>query len=155
MPSKQLTDTAIRGLKPKASVYRVADAHGLALEVRPSGAKFWRYRYRFAGVANMLALGQYPAIPLQQARKERDRLRALLQAGSNPSQVAKAERAAAVVQHGTVSPAGWSDDLLVEHPDVGVYRLALEGVDVTVWDGAPPRWPAMKPAPTWIGVRPR
>jgi len=101
MSSKQLTDTAIRGLKPKAKVYRIADTNGLTLEVRPTGAKFWRYRYRFAGKANMLALGQYPSMSLQQARKERDRLRGLLQAGSNPSQVAKAERAAAVVYAGT------------------------------------------------------
>src|SRR5690606_3990136 len=91
-----LTDTKLRSLKPKEAVYRVADSNGLAIEVRPTGSKLWRHRYRFAGKANMVALGECPAQSLQQARAERDRLRALLKGGANPAQVAKAERAALV-----------------------------------------------------------
>ncbi len=91
-----LTDTKLRSLKPKASVYRVADSNGLAIEVRPTGSKQWRYRYRYAGKANMAALGEYPALSLQQARAERDRLRALLKGGADPSQVTRAEKVALV-----------------------------------------------------------
>jgi len=91
-----LTDTKLRSLKPKASVYRVADSNGLAIEVRPTGSKQWRYRYRFAGKANMAALGEYPSLSLQQARAERDRLRALLKGGADPAQVTKAEKVALV-----------------------------------------------------------
>ncbi len=91
-----LTDTKLRALKPMAKLYRVADSHGLAIEVRPSGAKQWRYRYRFAGKANMAALGQYPSLSLQQARSERDRLRDLLASGADPSLVARAQKAALV-----------------------------------------------------------
>lgn len=40
-----LTDTKLRSLKPKASPFRVSDANGLCIEVRPSGAKVWSYRY--------------------------------------------------------------------------------------------------------------
>ncbi|SDZ17633.1 protein of unknown function [Lysobacter sp. yr284] len=76
-----LTDTKLRSLKPRASVYRMADCTGLAIEVRPTGSKQWRCRYRFAGKANMAALGEYPSMSLQQARAERDRLRALLKGG--------------------------------------------------------------------------
>ena len=91
-----LTDTKLRSLKPKESVYRVADSNGLTIEVRPTGSKLWRYRYRFAGKANMVGLGEYPALSLHQARAERDRLRALLKGGADPAQVAKAERVALV-----------------------------------------------------------
>lgn len=87
-----LTDTRLRALKPRATVYRVSDMGGLSIEVRPSGAKCWRFRYRFAGKANMLALGEYPAMSLQDARRERDRQRALLKAGQDPSAVRQDER---------------------------------------------------------------
>lgn len=91
-----LTDTKLRALKPKAKVYRIADANGLAIEVRPAGSLFWRYRYRFAGKATMATLGEYPAMTLAEARTARDRARALLKAGANPVHIARAERAAAV-----------------------------------------------------------
>lgn len=89
-----LTDTKLRALKPKAKLYRVADANGLCVEVRPNGARLWRYRYRHAGKASMIGLGEYPAVSLADARAERDRLRALVKGGANPAQVARVERAA-------------------------------------------------------------
>jgi len=89
-----LTDTKIRTLKPKAAAYRIADSNGLVIEVRPTGSKAWRYRYRYAGKASMVTIAEYPSMSLQQARGERDKLRALLRGGANPAQVAKAERAA-------------------------------------------------------------
>ena len=45
-----LTDTGIRGLKPRETRYRVTDSKGLLLEVMPSGSKVWRYRYQLHGV---------------------------------------------------------------------------------------------------------
>jgi hypothetical protein len=42
-----LTDKQLRALKPKAGVYRVADAGGLAIEVRTNGVCYWWYRYRY------------------------------------------------------------------------------------------------------------
>ncbi|MBW8075208.1 MULTISPECIES: integrase arm-type DNA-binding domain-containing protein [Metallibacterium] len=89
-----LTDAKARALKPRASVYRVADTNGLCLEVRPSGAKLWRYRYRHAGKPSMLPLGEYPAMPLAAARAERDKARALVKAGTNPADATRAARAA-------------------------------------------------------------
>lgn len=96
-----LTDTKLRSLKAQAKLYRVADTNGLCIEVRPTGAKFWRYRYRFNGKPTMGPLGQYPAVSLAEARAERDRMRALLAAGSNPTMVARLERAAKVEQSDT------------------------------------------------------
>ena len=87
-----LTDTKIRAQKPRERAYRVADAQGLCLEVRPSGAKVWRYRYRHAGQASIITLGEYPTMGLADARAERDRLRALVRSGANPAHVARVER---------------------------------------------------------------
>jgi hypothetical protein len=56
-----LTDIKLRKLKPRATVYRKADAAGLCIEISPSGAKLWRHRYRYNGKASMLSLGEYPA----------------------------------------------------------------------------------------------
>lgn len=88
-----LTDTKLRGLKPRIDVYRVADSNGLAIEVRPTGSKLWRYRYRYAGKASMVTLGEYPSVTLADARAERDRMRALVKGGANPAHVARTERA--------------------------------------------------------------
>ncbi len=89
-----LTDTKLRTLKAKATLYRVADTNGLCIEVRTNGARVWRYRYRYAGKASMVGLGEYPAVSLAEARAERDRLRMLVKGGANPAHVARVERAA-------------------------------------------------------------
>jgi len=89
-----LTDTKIRALKPRDAVYRVADTNGLVIEVRPTGTKAWRYRYRFLGKASIVTLNDYPSMGLQAARVERDRLKAMLRGGANPAQVARAEKVA-------------------------------------------------------------
>lgn len=96
-----LTDTKLRALKSRANAYRIADTNGLCVEVRPTGAKVWRYRYRYAGKASMITLDEYPAMSLMLARAERDRLRSLLRGGANPAQVARVERAALIERAGT------------------------------------------------------
>jgi len=93
-----LTDTKLRALKPRAKPYRLADTNGLCVEVRPTGVKAWRYRYRYAGKASMVTIAEYPAMSLGEARVERDRLRALVRGGADPAQVARVERAAKAEQ---------------------------------------------------------
>ncbi|MFT3792987.1 MAG: integrase arm-type DNA-binding domain-containing protein [Rudaea sp.] len=89
-----LTDTKLRALKPKAKLYRVADSNGLCIEVRPTGARLWRYRYRFNGNASMIGLGEYPTMGLADARAERDKARKLLKGGGNPADAMRAAKAA-------------------------------------------------------------
>lgn len=88
-----LTDTKLRSLKPREAPYRVADSGGLCIEVRPTGSKLWRYRYRFVGKASMVSLGEYPATSLAEARAKRDQAKALLKAGTNPSHAARVAKA--------------------------------------------------------------
>ena len=85
-----LTDKAIQALKPRAMLYRVADAGGLCIEVTPNGTKLWRYRYRFAGKAKMMALGRYPEISLEQARNRHRDARRLLANGADPMDTRRA-----------------------------------------------------------------
>ena len=87
-----LTVLAIKSLKPKSSIYRVADDGGLCVEVSPAGSKLWRYRYRFNGKFQMLALGKFPDVGLEEARKRRDEAKAQLAAGKHPTRERKAQR---------------------------------------------------------------
>lgn len=94
-----LTDTKLRSLKARDAAYRAADSNGLCIEVRPTGAKVWRYRYRFAGKPSIVTIGEYPAVSLQQARTDRDRLRAIVKGGGNPADSQRAAKAARVERH--------------------------------------------------------
>lgn len=88
-----LTDKKIRDLKPKAKPYRATDAHSLYLQITPSGGKLWRVNYSFGGKQKTIALGSYPAVSLLAARMERDRAKALLAEGIDPSAARKADAA--------------------------------------------------------------
>jgi integrase len=89
----RLTDTQISGAKPKAEPYRLADGGALFLEIRPTGAKLWRYRYRIAGRQNIYAIGKYfdgkkkppDHVSLEAARAERDQARKLVKQGIHPA----------------------------------------------------------------------
>lgn len=89
-----LTDTKLRNLRCRPTLYRVADTSGLCIEVTPAGSKLWRYRYRWQGKASMLPLGDYPTVTLAAARRARDDARALLNAGTNPAEARRAEKRA-------------------------------------------------------------
>ncbi|MGP4772510.1 tyrosine-type recombinase/integrase [Acinetobacter sp. PFS20] len=80
-----LNDLKIKRLKPTEKVFRVADHSGLCLEVRPSGGKFWRFRYRYLTKANMLTIGQYPEVSLAEARLKTLEFRKQLTNGIDPS----------------------------------------------------------------------
>lgn len=91
-----LTDAKIRNTKPADKPQKLADGGGLYLEVRSTGAKLWRYRYRIAGKENVFAIGDYPAIGLADARTEHDKARVLVKQGIHPSHNRQAERLANV-----------------------------------------------------------
>jgi integrase len=89
-----LTDTSIRNAKPADKTYAIADERGLSIQIKPSGGKWWRLRYRFDGKEKMLSLGTYPDVGLKEAREKRDEARKLIAAGVDPSQHRKAAKSA-------------------------------------------------------------
>lgn len=89
-----LTDAAVRNAKPgvkpdgtaTSKPYKMGKAHGLYLEVPPSGGKRWRLKYRFGGKEKRLALSVYPDVTLADARRKRDEARRLLAGGIAPGE---------------------------------------------------------------------
>ena len=79
-----LNDTKLRTLKPAEKLYRITDFDGLCIEVKPTGKKFWRFRFRYLDKALMMTLGEYPIVGLAEARRLRDDAKALLHKGINP-----------------------------------------------------------------------
>ena len=92
-----LSNFVITKAAPAAKAYKLSDGFGLHLLVKPNGTKLWRFRYRFAGAENMLALGAYPTISLADARTKRDEARKLLANGVDPSAKRKQDKIAAAV----------------------------------------------------------
>lgn len=95
-----LTDKAVKAALKTATEsdrpVRVSDGNGMHLEARPTGAGWWRLRYRFGGKEGMLSLGTYPETGLRDARQRRDEARRQIAAGIDPSKArkeGKAERA--------------------------------------------------------------
>ncbi|WP_238548959.1 Arm DNA-binding domain-containing protein [Dickeya dianthicola] len=79
-----LTDTAIRNAKPLDKPYKLSDAQGLYLLIKPNGSKLWHLKYRFGGKEKKLAFGAYPTVSLASARKLREEARTILSAGDDP-----------------------------------------------------------------------
>lgn len=92
-PLMSLTDVQIRQAKPGDKPRKLTDERGLFVEIRPTGAKYWRYRYKIDGKENVFALGEYPDMGLAEARAERDKARVLVKQGRHPSHVRRTERA--------------------------------------------------------------
>lgn len=83
--------------KPGSKVRKLIDGAGLQLWVMPTGAKYWRYAYRFSGKQKLVSLGVYPAVALAEARTASDDAAAKLRSGQAPSAVRKIERLRAPV----------------------------------------------------------
>lgn len=81
----KLTETQIRVAKPREKPYKLPDGGGLVLLVQPSGAKWWRVRYRVAGVEKMLSVGTWPEVSLKDAREWLTGLRKELEASGDPA----------------------------------------------------------------------
>ena len=91
-----LTDTEIRRSKAGEKPYKLSDGGGLHLLITPAGGKLWRWKYRFGGVEKLMALGQYPAITLANARERRDEARKQLANNTDPMAERKASKKAVI-----------------------------------------------------------
>ncbi len=102
-----LTETECRSAKPQEEPYKLKDGKGLYLEVKPNGIKAWRYRFELVHEGkrkeSMFAIGDYVYVSGKEtdeetqirhnnrrftsaeARRERDKARALVKQGINPA----------------------------------------------------------------------
>lgn len=109
-----LNDTQCRTARPKENPYKLPDGNGLYLEVKPSGVKAWRYRFKLSKEGeikeSVFAIGDYTNSPtgetieeanarraggrftLAEARSERTKARALVKQGINPAHNRKLDR---------------------------------------------------------------
>lgn len=79
-----LTDLHCRTAPLKPKPYKMADSEGLYLEIMPSGQKYWRFKYRFAGKEKRIALGVYPKVSLSSARQLRNTCKDNIRNGIDP-----------------------------------------------------------------------
>ncbi len=130
-----LTDTACKNAKcPEGKAReRYADSGGLYLEVQPTGAKHWRWKYRYAGKEKRLAIGTYPSTTLAQARRARDEAREQLKGGTDPVQVKRDAKLAQRLRHGqTFEAVGrawfehWRGPKSPRHADYVIRRLEAD-----------------------------
>jgi integrase len=91
----QLSDKAIRALKPKDKPYKVTDGDGLYILVTRQGSRLWRFDYRFQNRRLTLSLGKFPDVGLADARAQHGEARAALAQGRDPASVKKAASHAA------------------------------------------------------------
>ncbi len=94
MSKASLTDRHVKALLGKPGKWRVSPR--LYINVKPSGAASWVFRYRGRdGRNHELGLGPYPAIPLAEARAHATKLAADLAHGVDPATQRRREKGAA------------------------------------------------------------
>jgi integrase len=137
-----LTDITIRRAKSGTKPFKLSDARGLYLLVKPHGGKWWRFDYRYDSKRKTLSLGTYPDVGLKLARERRDDYRRLLAQGVDPSEnrkAAKAARAEALGNSFEVVAREWfakhAPHWAPSHSDKIIQRLER---DVFPWIGARP-----------------
>ena len=75
MATNKLRDIQAKQAKAGEKPFKLTDGGGMYLLVDTKGGKYWRLDYRFSEKRKTLALGTYPEVKLQEARKARDQAR--------------------------------------------------------------------------------
>lgn len=82
----ELSEDAVKDAQPRQKKYWLSDRlNGLHLLVMPSGAKYWKFRFRYAGKNDELTVASpYPKGTLTEARKKAKKLQVIVEDGGNP-----------------------------------------------------------------------
>lgn len=90
-----LTDLALRNLKPRATLYKVAGRDGMYVAILPTGSISFRYDYRINGRRETLTIGRYGfgGISLAAAREKLLDARQLVRDGISPALQKRREKA--------------------------------------------------------------
>ena len=95
----ELTDRAVRNLKPRAKEYFVWDggATGLGIKITPAGRRIWVLQLVYPGGRNPTkrTLGIYPSMGLAAAREKAREWYGLVKAGIDPADIERQRREAA------------------------------------------------------------
>lgn len=124
---QKLTDLAVKSAKAVGNASKFADANGLYLHVEPTGAKYWRYRYRTPdGRERVSALGVYPLMTLANARVAHADARKALASGVDPVQRKrdeKADKCASAASTFEVRARAWHEAKRNKWTPVNVVRI--------------------------------
>lgn len=93
-----LTRLQIESVRPPTKTKRLFDGRGLYIEFAPSGGRWWRLKYRFAGKEKRISLGVYPDVGIKEARDKREAARKQIAAGIDPGRQRKAEERTLIEQ---------------------------------------------------------
>lgn len=85
-----LTNAAVKAARPKARAYKIFDARGLHLFVAPTGLRAWRLKFRTNGREQLLSIGHWPEVTLDEARELADAARAAIARGVDPRDASNA-----------------------------------------------------------------
>jgi len=88
----RLSSAKIQNATAQKKTVRLFDGRGLYLEIAPTGSRWWRFKYRFAGKEKRISLGVYPDVGLKKARDRRDEMRKLVADGIDPSAARKQQK---------------------------------------------------------------
>ncbi len=88
----RLSTAKIQNATAQRKTVRLFDGRGLYLEIAPTGSRWWRFKYRFAGKEKRISLGVYPDVGLKKARDRRDEMRKLVADGIDPSAARKQQK---------------------------------------------------------------
>lgn len=129
-----LTDVKVRQAKATDKPLKLTDSNGLILEVKLNGVKSWRYRYKLNGKENMFAIGNYPLVSLQDARRARDEARELVKKGMHPSHARASDKAKQVGENADTVKVIADKWLAEASPNWSPYYLkqVKRGLDVDI-----------------------
>jgi integrase len=125
-----LTAEGIQTLVPSEKSYMKADGSGLFLQVTPAGGRLWRYKFTFNGKSQVLALGKYPDVGLNAARKLRKQAEAKVLDGINPALERKQRKMEVKVEQ-------------------AVLENTFEKVSLEWWEKSKPAWSGEHAALVW------
>lgn len=124
---KPLSTSEINNAKPKDKDYSLFDGLGLALLVKTSGSKLWRFQYYkpITKKRTLISLGSYPEITLKEARELRELYRSLLAKNTDPQDYRiKQEQIALESQQFTLAEMA-SEWLVLRKNEVDTGRLKI------------------------------
>src|SRR5208337_442482 len=120
----QLSDKALRALKPKDKPYKASDGQGLYILVTAQGSRLWRFDYRYQGRRLTLSLGKFPDVGLADARQRLAEARQVLAQGRDPNIVKQAQSVAA-----NDNFAALADDWLTKRKKEGLAQPTIEKLE--------------------------